>query len=319
MISGRNSVGTVSGLVVWIGFLVVIAACSQGEDAASSPAGQARCLDLQGSEPVAVTGGSFTMGTDEGYADEAPARQVTVGSFRIDRHEVTNRQFSKFVEETGYVTLAERQPDPADYPGIPADQLVPGSAVFTPDLVENFGQWWSFVEGASWRHPTGPDSSVDDLMDHPAVHLAHEDAAAYADWAGGRLPTAAEWEYAARGGLDGARYEWGEEPPHEGAPKANTWQGVFPAQNSASDGHAGLAPVGCYPPNGYGLHDMTGNVWEWVADEVSADGRLGTVKGGSYLCAPNYCRRYRPAARHDQETDFSASHIGFRVVYDAAE
>ncbi|WP_205967317.1 formylglycine-generating enzyme family protein [Aquisalinus luteolus] len=269
------------------------------------------------SEPVSVTGGTFTMGSDEGYADEGPARQATVSVFRIDRHEVTNRQFAAFVDETGYVTVDERQPDPGDYPGIPAEQLVPGSAVFTPDLVENFGQWWSFVEGANWRHPEGPDSSITDMMmDHPAVHLAYEDAAAYADWAGGRLPTAAEWEYAARGGLEGARYEWGEEAPHEGTPKANTWQGVFPAQNSERDGFAGLAPVGCFPANGYGLYDMTGNVWEWVADSVSADGRVGTVKGGSYLCAPNYCRRYRPAARHDQETDFSASHIGFRVVYD---
>lgn len=265
---------------------------------------------------VALPGGTFSMGSEAGYRDEGPVRDVTVGPFEIETLEVTNRRFAEFVADTGYVTLAERTPDPALHPGIPAEMLVPGSAVFVSPVDSGLRNWWQFVEGASWRQPEGPGSSIETRMDHPVVHIAHADALAFAKWAGGDLPTEAEWEYAARGGLDGARYEWGESAPHEGTPRANTWQGPFPIANTEDDGYARTAPVGCFAPNGYGLYDMTGNVWEWTRDFYAAGNpNSGLLKGGSYLCADNFCRRYRPAARHEQERDFSASHIGFRVIY----
>jgi len=252
------------------------------------------------------------MGSDRAYPEEAPDREERVDDFRMDAHEVTNRQFAEFVAATGYVTVAERDPDPSLHPEIPADALVPGSAVFIAP--EDTGEaWWHFVPGASWTHPEGPDSSVDGREDHAVVHITYEDALAYADWAGGDLPTEAEWEYAARSGLDGATYEWGETPPDQGPVRANTWEGLFPIVNTERDGYLGTAPVGCFPANDYGLYDMTGNVWEWVRADAGAN--VGIIKGGSYLCAENYCRRYRPSARHRQEKDFSASHIGFRVVY----
>jgi formylglycine-generating enzyme required for sulfatase activity len=284
---------------------------------ACTPGGQSVSGCGSSNARIELPGGSFRMGADDGYPEEGPSRQVKVGAFAIDRHEVTNRRFAEFVDATAYVTVAEREPDPALHPGIPSEQLVPGSAVFrSPAPGES--RWWHFVPGANWRAPEGPGSNLDGRMDHPVVHVAYPDAAAFAAWAGGRLPTEAEWEYAARGGLNATRYAWGEgPPPHEDPTLANTWQGNFPFANSAADGHAGTAPVGCFPANGFGLHDMTGNVWEWTADRFDpADANSGLIKGGSFLCADNFCRRYRPAARHPQERDFSTSHLGFRVVYD---
>jgi formylglycine-generating enzyme required for sulfatase activity len=291
---------------------------------------------------VRIEGGSFTMGSDEHHPEERAPHEVTVQGFWIDRHEVTNAQFARFVEATRYRTLAERGLDPKDYPGMPPELLVPGSMVFfVPEQLANMadvGQWWRYVPGADWRHPTGLGSSIEGKDDHPVVHVAYEDALAYARWAGRRLPTEAEWEYAARGGLAGAAYSWGNSyDPVEGW-KANSWQGRFPAKDEELDGYHGTAPVGCFEANGYGLFDMAGNVWEWTADwyapghsaapatdptgpamtqaAAAAPDRLPrrVIKGGSWLCAPNFCARYRPAARQPMDADLGASHIGFRTV-----
>lgn len=287
-----------------------------------------------------ISGGSFTMGADETYADEGPARSVRVNGFWIDPHEVTNAQFATFVEATGYTTLAERKPTAADFPNAPPELLKPGSAVFQlPDQLssQDILQWWLFVPGADWRHPAGPESTLEGLEDYPVVHVAFEDAVAYATWAGRDLPTEAQWEYAARGGTS-SDYPWGDQLAPGGAHMANTWQGTFPIQNKAQDGYAGRAPVQCFPANSFGLHDMIGNVWEWTADRyapshdpAATDNPKGppagasydpsnpglpvrVIKGGSFLCAPNYCMRYRPAARHAQDTGLGTDHIGFRTV-----
>jgi formylglycine-generating enzyme len=296
---------------------------------------------------VWIPGRTFLMGSDHHYPEEAPAHWVTVAGFWIDRHTVTNREFARFVHKTGYVTVAERAPDPADYPGARPDLLVPASTVFRQpahrvDLHDPYN-WWTYVPGASWRHPQGPGSSVRNKPDHPVLHVAWADVQAYARWAGKQPPTEAEWELAARGGLDGATYAWGEELTLGGHWMANTWQGEFPIENLKLDRYEGTAPVGSFPPNGYGLHDMIGNVWEWTADWYQAhaetshacctvtDPRGGdrersrdprdpaaiprkVMKGGSHLCAPNYCRRYRPAARMAQPIDTSTSHLGFRCI-----
>jgi sulfatase modifying factor 1 len=263
---------------------------------------------------------------------------------------VTNAEFADFVAATGYRTVAERPLDPADYPGAKPELLKPGALVFrkTARAVDkrNLTNWWSYVPGADWRHPEGPSSEIDGLEDHPVVHVAYEDAEAYAYWAGKSLPTEAEWEFAARGGVDGATYCWGEEFEPGGRPMANTWQGEFPWQNLLKDGFERTAPVGSFPPNGYGLYDMAGNVWEWTSDWYSArhaaeaakaccvpanprggsiddsyDSRQPNVKiprkvvkGGSFLCSPSYCLRYRPAARQPQMIDSAMSHIGFRCI-----
>jgi formylglycine-generating enzyme required for sulfatase activity len=304
-----------------------------------------------GPDTVWIAGGTFLMGSDDHYPEEAPAHRVTVGGFWIDRHTVTNAEFARFVRKTGYVTLAERAPDPADYPGANPDLLIPASTVFRrpPQRVDlgNQYNWWTYVPGANWHQPQGPGSSVKKRPDHPVVHVAWQDVEAYAGWAGKQLPTEAEWEFAARGGLDGAEFAWGEEFTPEGRWMANTWQGEFPIHNTKQDGYEGTAPVGSYPPNGYGLYDMIGNVWEWTTDwyqahadhaetshacctvdsprggdrEHSYDPQLTGVriprkvmKGGSHLCAPNYCRRYRPAARMPQAIDTATSHLGFRCI-----
>jgi formylglycine-generating enzyme len=294
---------------------------------------------------VWIDGGSFTMGADDQHPEERAPHEVTVGGFWIDRHEVTNAEFARFVEATGYRTLAERGLDPKDYPGMPPELLEPGSMVFfMPGQIAGMAdvtQWWRYVAGADWRHPIGPDSSIAGKDDHPVVHVAHEDAQAYAEWAGHRLPSEAEWEYAARGGLEGALYSWGDSYDPVAGWKANSWQGSFPQQDEVLDGHHGTAPVGCFEPNGYGLVDMAGNVWEWTADwyvpgfgptavsdpegpvmmqaAAAAPDRLPrrVIKGGSWLCAPNFCARYRPAARQPMDADLGASHIGFRTVADA--
>ncbi len=298
-----------------------------------------------------IEAGSFLMGSDHHYPEEAPAHKVAVDGFWIDRHCVTNDEFARFVEATGHVTQAEKPADPADYPGADPAMLAPASVVFVPtpgpvDLRNHFN-WWHYIAGADWRHPRGPDSSIEGMGDHPVVHVAYEDALAYATWRGKRLPTEAEWEFAARGGRDGAEYCWDGDLVPDGKHMANTWQGEFPWQNLEEDGHLWTAPVGSYPANGHGLFDMAGNVWEWTSDwyqehgaipqhacctldnprggtaEASTDPRNPAIriprrvmKGGSHLCAPNYCRRYRPAARMAQPVDTSTCHLGFRCVAD---
>jgi len=298
---------------------------------------------------VRIEGGVFLMGSDAHYPEEAPAHKVRVDGFWIDTHPVTNAQFRDFVEATGHVTDAQRSADPAQYPGAIPELLAPSSVVFVktrgPVNLSDPYQWWTYLRGADWMHPRGPGSSLQGLWKHPVVHVSFADAQAYAAWAGKQLPTEAEWEYAARGGLDGAAYVWGEEYMPGGKPMANTWQGEFPWQNLAEDGYEWTSPVGSFPPNGYGLYDMAGNVWEWTLDwyqehakiehpcctlanprggaaDSSFDPRQPDVriarkvmKGGSHLCAPNYCRRYRPAARMAQPVDTSTSHLGFRCVY----
>ncbi len=298
---------------------------------------------------VAVPGGIFTMGSDRHYQEEAPAHRVEVDGFLMDATPVTNAQFAAFVAATGHVTTAELAPDPADYPGADPAMLRPGSLVFAepeaPVVRADWRQWWRFEFGADWRHPTGPGSSLAGLDDHPVVHVTWADAIAYANWAGKRLPTEAEWERAARGGLDGAEFAWGDELTPGGRHLANTWQGEFPHRNLLLDGHARTSPVRAFAPNPFGLCDMIGNVWEWTDDwygEHRADAakpcciphnpRGGAaersrdpcdpltriprkvLKGGSHLCAPNYCQRYRPAARYPQPIDTSTSHVGFRCV-----
>lgn len=261
---------------------------------------------------------TFTMGSDRHYPEEAPARPASVEGFWVERHPVTNAQFARFVRETGYRTVAERPLDPADFPGAPAENLNPGSMVFTgtpgPVDLRHMSQWWTWTTGAHWRRPEGRGSSLARRADHPVVHVALLDAEAYAAWAGRRLPTETEWEAAARGGLDGADYCWGDDPEPGGRPQANVWHGRFPWR--PDPGFGSTSPVGAYPPNGYDLVDMAGNVWEWTTDAEADEGAVPrrVVKGGSFLCADEYCRRYRPAARRPQAIDTGMSHLGFRCV-----
>lgn len=333
---------------------------------------------------VALDGGVFRMGSERFYPEEAPVVEVEVAPFALARTAVTNRRFAEFVDATGYLTVAERDLDPAEFPGSQLDDLRGGSLVFTPtpgpvDL-RDWRQWWRWVPAASWRHPGGPGTDLAGREDHPVVHIAYPDAAVFADWAGARLPTEAEWEFAARGGLDGATFAWGEEPNQRADPFANSWQGRFPYDNTGARGWVGTAPVGSFPPNGYGPHEMTGNTWEWTADlwtDDHAARRSATVgsrhavhghggddhhdeghrgrhegdravscscgpsatcacgpgagarptsrpdprmrrvtKGGSHLCAPEYCLRYRPAARSPQTEDSATTHLGFRLARD---
>jgi formylglycine-generating enzyme len=300
---------------------------------------------------VWIPGGAFWMGSDDGQPDEHPRHRVGVAGFWMDKTEVTNAQFARFVEATGYKTVAERVPDPKDLPDfeIPPEGLKPFSAVFIPPKEpvslqgpweEGHPPWWEAVFGADWRHPEGPGTNIDGKENHPVVHIAWEDAVAYAKWAGKRLPTEAEWEFAARGGLDGAEFCWGDDPPGaDGKWQANIWQGDFPIQNSKEDGYERTAPVGSFPPNGFGLFDMSGNVWEWCADWYRHDyyyhsprdnpkgpekgdpdqyGKAERVRrGGSFLCCDQYCRRYVPSARDKNPPDNPACHTGFRCVKDA--
>ena len=288
---------------------------------------------------VFVPGRSFLMGSDDFYPEERPVRSATVHPFWMDEHPVTVAEFRRFIVDTGYVTGAERRPDPSLYPGAAPEDLVPGSLVFYPTSgrvpLTDYSLWWSWTPGASWRHPEGPSSSIEGRERHPVTHVAFEDAEAYARWAGKDLPTEAEWEFAARGGLEKATYAWGEEFAPRGHMMANTWQGEFPWQNLLHDGFERTSPIRSYAPNSYGLFDMTGNVWEWTKDPWdpspqqptqavccaprSEEGGLPhipqrVIKGGSHLCAPNYCHRYRPAARQGEAIDTSTSHIGFRCV-----
>jgi sulfatase modifying factor 1 len=295
---------------------------------------------------VAIPGGRFRMGSDTGYPEEAPAHLVEVDGFHIDARAVTNAQFAAFVAATGHVTIAEIVPNAADYPDARPEMLFAGSLVFVktsgPVDTRDWSQWWRLQPGANWRQPYGPGSGLAGLDDHPVVQVAYGDVLAYARWAGKDLPTEAEFEYAARGGVDGATYAWGEVFRPGGKHMANTWQGKFPHRNTGEDGWEATAPVGSYSPNGYGLYDMIGNVWEWTqdwyqprhaADAVKAccvpknprgpaTGTLDqaapipqkVLKGGSFLCAPSYCQRYRPAARHAESIDTATCHIGFRCV-----
>jgi len=302
------------------------------------------------SDMVFIPGGTFCMGSDKHYPEEAPVHSVTVGAFWIDRTPVTNREFHKFVNATHYVTFAEIPPDPKDYPGALPHMLKAGSLVFNPPNhpvdTRDWSQWWQFKFGANWRRPYGPGSSISGREDHPVVHISYRDAEAYAKWVNKDLPTEAEFEFASRGGLDGAEYAWGDELTPGNRHMANVWQGIFPCENLALDGYMHTSPVSAFPPNGYGVYDMIGNVWEWTSDwfspkheanmpkaccipqnprggpeEASYDTCLPNIriprkvlKGGSHLCAPNYCRRYRPAARHAEPIDTSTSHVGFRCV-----
>jgi sulfatase modifying factor 1 len=279
-----------------------------------------------------IAGGEFLMGSDRFYPEEAPAHRVGVDGFWIDVHPVTNAQFAHFVAATGYVTVAERPLDPAAYPDVDPELLIPGAVVFRPTPgrvpLDDVRRWWTYAPGAHWRHPLGPDSDLAGLDEHPVVQVAYEDAEAYAAWIGGSLPSEAEWEFAARGGLDGAAFTWGDDDVQATAPQANTWQGEFPWQNELTDGWLRTSPVGSFAPNGYGLTDMAGNVWEWTTDAYTAthaarpccsmapqgDIPLKVLKGGSHLCAPSYCLRYRPAARSPQAIDTGTSHIGLRCV-----
>lgn len=303
---------------------------------------------------VRIAGGEFTMGTDSelGWPDEKPAHRVRVDGFWIDETEVTNAQFRDFVKATAYVTTAEKAPSveeilaqsPPGTPAPPKEALVAGSLVFTmtdgPVDLQNYSQWWKWTPGANWKHPEGPESNLDGREDHPVVHISWDDAVAFAKWAGKRLPTEAEWEFAARGGLDGQPYCWGDEKPTDTTIHANLWQGEFPHKNTSADGFVRTAPVKTFRPNGYGLFDMSGNVWEWCADAYDYDAysRLtgtGVVanpigkrsfdprnprsasrvqRGGSFLCNDQYCSRYRPSARHGLSPDTGMSHVGFRCV-----
>lgn len=279
------------------------------------------------SDLVELPAGSFRMGSTHFYPEEAPVRTERVAAFAIERHPVTNAQYAAFVADTGYVTVAERPMDPRLYPGVAEADLQPGAMVFRPasgpvDL-RDWRRWWDWAPGASWRHPFGPDSEC--APDHPVVQVAYADALAYAGWAGRRLPTEVEWEYAARAGAE-STYPWGEDAAPEGTLMANTWQGRFPYRNDGALGWAGTSPVGTFPANGYGLVDMIGNVWEWTATEFSGQianpcclpaddpGVSQALKGGSHLCAPEYCHRYRPAARSPQTRDTATTHIGFRCA-----
>ncbi|WP_332837429.1 formylglycine-generating enzyme family protein [Neoroseomonas rubea] len=301
---------------------------------------------------VRVPGGTFLMGSDRHYAEERPAHNVYVDPFWMDATAVTNAAFAAFVAATGYVSVAERPLDPALYPGADTAMLVPGALVFSmtdgPVNTHDMSHWWHWTPGACWHAPEGPGSTVAGRENHPVVQIAYEDAEAYALWAGKELPTEAEWEFAARGGLEGAEFAWGDELQPGGIDMANTWQGPFPWRNFATDGFERTCPIRSFPPNPYGLFEICGNVWEWTSDWFAAghedadparraccatENPRGpsmersfviaqpairiprrVVKGGSFLCAPSYCRRYRPAARHAQMVDTGMSHIGFRCI-----
>ena len=300
-----------------------------------------------------IPGGTFAMGSEDFYPEERPVREVSVDGFWMDTHPVTAATFRRFVRQTRYVTVAERPLDEALYPDADPDLLVPGSLVFVgargPVPLDDVANWWEYRPGAFWKRPAGKGSTINGRDQHPVVHVAWEDVEAYATWAGKAIPTESEWERAARGGLEGAAFAWGDEHFPDGAAMANTWQGEFPWQNLELDGYVGTSPVGSFPPNGFGLYDITGNVWEWTSDWYAArsapstspccvphnprvtspdasydTGRPGdtiprkVIKGGSHLCAPNYCLRYRPAARQAQAIETSMSHLGFRCIVRAS-
>jgi formylglycine-generating enzyme len=327
----------------WLSALLLacLAGCTERDPSRSNPPARTACLPQPPvAEPapsrrgmVFVPGGTFSMGAAGMRPEEGPPRPVTVAGFWIDRTDVTNAQFARFVAATGYVTLAERPLDPRVWPGLTEAQRRPSAIVFVGAASQagsNPGQWWRIVPGADWRHPEGPRSSIAGKDQLPVVQVAWADAMAYAHWLGHDLPTEAEWEYAARGGAAPARFIWGDQPFDPRHPQANVWQGVFPAIDTGEDGYrAQASPVGCFPPNRVGLYDMAGNVWQWTRDpwrptlDASAEPadapgdpavRRHVIKGGSFLCSPDYCYRYRPAARQAGPSDTGENHIGFRTV-----
>jgi sulfatase modifying factor 1 len=347
LLGSRRLIGSLAGGAVLAGFMINASATGIQKPGTPNaevgscgayngiPAGEGETAGM-----VSIPGGPFKMGSERHQPEERFTHTVRIDGFWIDRHEVTNAQFRQFVDATGYVTIAERGPDSAPINGTAGDLQVPGSAVFVQPKAAGAGgqlsQWWQYVEGANWRQPTGPGSSIAGKDNHPVVHVTYDDAQAFARWRGRSLPTEAQWEFAARGGRDGED-DWSSAFDADGKPIANTWQGIFPVANTNDDGFAGAAPVGCFKPNGYGLYDMIGNVWEWTSDwyrpghsreaavnptgphlasiRIAADQSASRViKGGSYLCAMNYCSRYRPAARQPQEVDLSTAHLGFRTV-----
>lgn len=334
-------------LLIWLSPVLFLTGCDRASEApqvaalttanpsiscvAETPElGAAVNLSSNDHQEVWIEGRTYTKGSDVRYREEAPAHKENVAGFWIDVHEVTNQQFAAFVEQTNYITTAEVTPLASNYPDIPADKLQAGSAMFIPPVNFKPGtqdghwtQWWQFVPGASWRHPEGPQSDLVGRDHHPVVHVSYLDATAYAEWLGRSIPTESQWELAAQG----APGSYGE--PNQQAQAANTWQGFFPMQDKATDGYAGAAPVGCYPPGPSGLHDMIGNVWEWVSDvyqpghspDISAPSTslvpVRVIKGGSHLCAENYCRRNAPQSRQPQEEDFGVAHLGFRTLRNA--
>lgn len=323
--------GALLSRVIFALLISVLIGCDE-RSIASAPVSS--CLNTTAfNTSVLIKGGKFQFGDNRYYVDERPAQQRIVSDFEIDITEVTNGQFRAFVVATGYLTDAERGLTAEEYPDIPVKFRVPGSVVFiTPaaSRTSSTMHWWQFVAGANWRRPHGPQSSIEGLEYYPVVHVTYNDAVAYATWLGRRLPTELEWEYAARGGLEGAIYAWGDQAPHDGSPRANTWQGRFPQINNNLDGFYGVAPVGCFASNGFALYDMTGNLWEWTQTPFHSDRNLSgsknidapiqsgavvkVIKGGSFLCSDNYCQRYRPAARQAQDVTLPSSHIGFRTA-----
>jgi len=371
-IKGKDRRGNVGGTIskgakvafLVCGFLVIASALLVSSGTMTSSSAKASNPDEPSADQVRrktppgmawIPGGTFLMGTNdkESFPNERPAHLVQVQGFWIDKHDVTNAEFSKFVEETGYVTTAERKINWEDLkkelpPGTPKPDesaLAPGALVFTPTSgpvpLNDLSAWWRWMRGANWRHPEGPESSIQGRENHPVVQVSWNDAVAYAQWAGKRLSTEAEWEFAARGGLEAKRYVWGDEFKPGGKYMANTWQGIFPVRDSGEDGFAGTSPVGSFPANGYGLYDMAGNAWQWCSDWYRADSNMEAasknvcrnpvgpadsydpgdpnapkrvVKGGSFLCNPDYCESYRPSARRGTPPDTGSSHTGFRCV-----
>lgn len=321
MFTGRIDRRLKIGLTA-VGALAVIAAAGWLATRHVAPRPVESCL-ASDDRPVApgagmvwIPGGRFRMGSDRAWPEEAPVREAEVAGFWIDTHDVTNAQFARFVRETGYVTVAERTHEP----GARLGAMVFSASADIQDLTD-ISQWWHLDPDADWRHPEGRGSSLAHRQNHPVVQVAYEDAVAYARWAGKDLPTEAQWERAARGGRDGATFTWGDEPDSMESPRADVWRGVFPAMDLGSKGFTGTAPVGCFPPNGFGLYDMTGNVWQWTRDAWTPDhdaavesAEARVIKGGSFLCAANYCLRYRPAARQPGDMSTGAAHLGFRTV-----
>ncbi|MDF3076797.1 MAG: sulfatase-modifying factor protein [Sphingobacteriaceae bacterium] len=311
---------------------------------AGSTTGTEAKVDTVQSKMVWIPAGSFQMGSDDpAFTDALPIHKISVDGFWMDEHEVTNAEYAKFVNATGYQTVAEQPLNPADFPDVPKENLVSGSGVFTPTTqpvnLDNPMQWWRYVPGASWKHPFGPETSVTDKPNDPVVHISYTDAMAYAKWAGKRLPTEAEWEFAAQGGKGRRKFYWGDELKPGGKWMANIYQGSFPDANTSEDGFKGIAPVKTFPANGYGLYDMDGNVWEWCNDFYRPDyyskspeknpqgptdsydpDEPGIVKrvqrGGSFLCSDEYCIRYRPGSRGKGEVNSASNNLGFRCVKD---